>query len=74
MWDIRRIRRGASITAAHPMDVLHVIHQFPPESRGGSDHYLRIWVDDEGKSLHISGRHDRWNYCDFVWALAPALL
>ena len=44
------------------------------ESRGGSDHYLRIWVDDEGKSLHLSGRGDRWNYCDFVWALTPALI
>ncbi len=22
------------------MDVLHIIHQFPPESRGGSESYL----------------------------------
>ena len=57
----RWARHGATtIATCPPVDVLHVIHQFPPETCGGSESYVRevafekgYWKSD-GKTPHAT--------------------
>jgi glycosyltransferase involved in cell wall biosynthesis len=44
-------------------DVVHLIHQFPPESQGGSEHYLRDLVGRQrssGRSVEVISGTKHW--------------